>query len=268
MNHKSPGSKENFQGNSSLSKTENSPRVLTEIVENGTVIVNQNGARIEELKLDNQLLLAKIVRSNGKEASTHPCVPIFGPETSTRFGLKQHGEARNQLWEMSDKKNSGIVLSYKVQDRGYPKGLMVTQRFTIVNGVFQLVTECINTGKKSLPVNFGEHCYWSTLQGGWEGLTINDVDVTEEIKETGIIELQSRNIIRFPDKKKKPIVLEQNGLEYAVLWTDSPDNPQANWVCIEPVEGNPKENFFGSKESVIPPGKSRKTELKISILSS
>jgi galactose mutarotase-like enzyme len=164
MNYKSPSSKENFQNNSSLSKTKKSPRILTEIVNEGAVVVNQNGARIENLKLDNQLLLTKVVRSDGKEASTHPCVPIWDLETSTRFGLKRHGDARNQMWEVSDDKKSGIALSYEVKDKGYPKGLMVTQRFTIVNGVFQLVTKCVNNGKESLPVNFGEHCYWNIPQ--------------------------------------------------------------------------------------------------------
>lgn len=257
-----------FRDYSPLGGLEGDPRILTEVAGGGVVVVNQNGARIEKLKLGNQLLLTKATRSDGREASTHPCVPIFGPETSTSFGLKQHGESRNQLWQASGERGSRIILSYEVQDKGYPRGLNVTQRFTIKNGVFQLITECVNNGEDSLPVNFGEHCYWSTLYGGWGGLTMNDEDVTEAIKRTGVIQLQPRNIIRFPDRNKKPIVLEQNGLGHAVLWNDSPDNPHGSWVCIEPVEGNPKENFFGSKESMISPGGTRKTELKISLLES
>jgi galactose mutarotase-like enzyme len=240
-------------------------RILTEVAEGGIVVVNQQGARIERLVLGRQLLLTEVTRSDGRRASTHPCVPIFGPETTTRFGLKQHGEARNQLWQVLQGGEEGTVLLYEVQDEGYPRGLVIIQKFRIKNGVFQLVTECVNSGGDLLPVNFGEHCYWNALYSGWEGLNINGEDVTEAIRETAVIQLQPRNVIKFSDQRR-PIVLEQDDLEFAVLWTDSPDNPYGPWVCIEPVEGNPYEDFFGSPKSMIFPGEARRTELKISLL--
>ena len=243
-------------------------KILTKVTKNGVFAVNQKGARIEKLILDSQLLLTKIARSDGKIGSSHPCVPIFGPETLTSFGLKQHGDARNQLWKILPSEKSEAIFSYEVQDKGYPKGLSVTQRFAITDGVFGLITKCVNNGEKSLPVNFGEHFYWDALDEGWDKLTINDLSMVDEVKKTGVIKLKHRNIIDFHHKNKKPIVLEQQGLDWAVLWFEKANDPVSlkSWVCIEPIEGNPKEDFFGSEKSMIFPGQSRETELKISLL--
>ena len=258
-----PDIKENIP----LAGIEGDPRFLTEIKGRSVLTLNLTGARIEKLQLGEQLVLAKITRASGQIASTHPCVPIFGPETTTQYGLKQHGEARNQLWEQAtEAETDEIVLTYEVNDSGYPPGLKVTQKFKLESDTFELTTTLANHGDESLPVNSAEHCYWDVRVQGWGGLTVNDRDITEVIQKTDVIRLKPRNIIRFPGSGRKPVLLEQNGLNYAVGWNEDPENTHGHWFCLEPVEGNPKEGFFGSDESMISPKSSRQTVLKISLL--
>lgn len=227
--------------------------------------INPHGGLIEELILDGTKILTTVVRGDGKKASTHPCTPIFGPETTTSFGLPQHGPMRSSETEIRTKKDR-VSIEYDVKGGSYPDGLNVRQSFRIRNGTFTLDTQHRNTSSQSLPVNFGEHLYWDSPEG-WSGLKINGADVTELVEQNGVIDLLSENEILIPGKP--PILLKQKGLTKAVLWAYKDGNGKVDesYVCIEPVEGDPLSDFFGKPESMIDPGTSRSTSLEISIKS-
>lgn len=237
--------------------------------ENGRnrLAVSSYGARIEELILGGQKILTSVKRGDGKDGSTHPCIPIFGPETTTSFGLPQHGSARNKDFKPSTT-SQDIVLSQDIEDGEYPKGLNFTQVHSLTDGKYSLTTTALNNGDHNLPVNFAEHFYWHAPDR-WEGLMINGVDVTDIVKKDGVIKLLPENEIIIPGQK--PIILRQKGFSIFQLWAYK--NPKTgeydkNYVCIEPAEGDPAKDFFGSKESMIKPHEFRTTEIAISLRNS
>lgn len=228
------------------------------------LVINPRGARIEELVLEGQEIFAKVKRGDGRDGSSHPCIPQFGPETSTSFDLPQHGSARNKDFKVSTA-DGNIALLHDIEDGKYPKGLNLTQVHSLSDGKYSLTTTSLNNGEQNLPVNFAEHFYWNA-PNGWEGLIVNGVDVTDVVKEDGAIDLLPENEIIIPGQK--PVILRQKGFSIFQLWAYK--NPETgeydkNYVCIEPAEGDPVKNFFGSEESMIKPDESRTTEIVVSV---
>ncbi len=247
---------------------ETQPIVKTIEGENGPnrLVINSHGARIEELVLGGQKIFTSVKRGDGRDASSHPCIPQFGPETTTSFGIPQHGSARDKDFKISTT-NGDIVLSQDIEDGQYPKGLIFTQVHSLSDGSYSLKTTNSNNGEQNLPVSFAQHFYWDA-PNGWEGLIINGVDVTNIVKKDGAIDLLPENEIVIPGQK--PMVLKQKGLSIAQLWAYK--NPETgeydtHYVCIEPAEGDPAKNFFGSEKSMIKPHESRTTEIVVGLRS-
>lgn len=228
--------------------------------------VSPKGAKTV-LTLQGIPILGSFERGDGKTGITHPCTPIFGPDRKNRFGLKQHGNMRNEIVTVTSIADS-IMVSHTITDAGYPKNVIVKQIMSIEDGVFTFVMIHTNAGKEEVVVNAGEHCYFDAPQG-YQGTKINGRDITQLIEENvdGIaIDLQNTNIIQIPGKPE--IVLEQNGFLNAMIWVGRNPNTKAidtKYVCIEPVEGDPTGNFFGSKKSKIPVGQSRSAMFSLQI---
>lgn len=232
--------------------------------------IDPHGARIEELVLEGQKIFTSVKRGDGRDGSAHPCIPIFGPEERKPgkpfFGLPQHGSARNKDFKVLTT-DGNIVLSQDIEDGTYPRGLSIIQAHNLSDGEFSLTTTVSNNGEQNLPANFAEHFYWHA-PNGWEGLTINGVDVTDKVKKDASIKLLPENEIMIPGQK--PIILKQKGFSKSSifqLWAGK--NPAGEfdryYVCIEPAEGDPTNNFFGSEESMIRPHQSRTTEIVVSL---
>lgn len=224
--------------------------------------INPRGTRVEELILAGLELWGKITRGDGEETSTHPCTPIFGPETSTSYGLPKHGPMRNEEATILTSRSNALAI-YDIHSGTYPKGMSVYQQFRLGINNFSIETTHSNAGSEPAPVNFGEHAYWLTPHG-WEGLKINGEDVTDLVKRDKVIEWKEINEILIPSLPR--ILLMQSGLPFANLWvgTNSKGEYDNHYVCIEPVEQDPHSSKgFGSPESLILPGHFRQNEFTI-----
>lgn len=211
--------------------------------------INPFGARIEEVVLGGVPILVSVTRGDGKVGSTHPCTPIFGPEKTTSFGLSQHGAMRNSLCEVLTENNKGVTFRHMINEGTYPQGVRVDQRIELLDDAFHVTTFHWNKGKKRAPVNFAEHLYWATPKG-WEGLKINGEDVTQQVKDDEVIPLIGLNTIEIPGQPK--MILGINGFEVVNLWAykDETGKYDTHYVCIEPVEKNPKTFPFGSEKTM------------------
>lgn len=225
--------------------------------------INPKGARIENLTIKGTEALTLVIRGDGKAGSSHPCTPIFGPETTTSYGLPQHGPMRNDDCKVEEQSPDKVVISDEINGGTYPKGLLVRQVFEIKNNVFSVETTHGNKGTENAPVNFCEHFYWNAPKG-FEGLTINGIDVTGLVKNDGLVDALETNEIKIPGLPA--IILSQNGFKFFNLWVykDQDGKCDDNYVCIEPTEGKPDSDFFGSEESMIAPNASRLTRIIIS----
>jgi galactose mutarotase-like enzyme len=232
-------------------------------VGNSRLVMELQGAVITELTLDGQRILADTKRGDGKRGVTHPCTPIFGPETTTHFGLPQHGPMRTSETTMQ-KMSDTVIVEYHIDCGTYPKGMYVKQTAHLSADSLTITTTHANAGDEPMPVNFGEHLYWDAPEG-WEGTKVNGQEVAPLAKSTGVIDLKEKNTIEIPGKKA--VNLEQTGLLKAVCWSyGSPEKGfDSAYICIEPVEANPQENTFGSPTSMIAPGTHRQTILTFSL---
>ena len=228
-----------------------------------SVIMTSLGGFITKLKLEGVMIFNTVLRGDTKQAATHPCTPNFGPETTTSYGLPQHGPMRNSVVEIGKTDNS-IVARYEIEAGTYPKGLTIIQTAKLTEKSFSLETIHLNSAGEPLPLNFGEHCYWDSPEG-WEGITVNGTDITQAVKTNDVIELKEKNEIQIPGKPL--ITLCQSGLPLAMCWSygSEKDGFDTNYVCIEPIQGNPKDNFFGSEASLLAPSSSITHTLTISI---
>ncbi|MBA3723995.1 MAG: hypothetical protein H0W89_03840 [Candidatus Levybacteria bacterium] len=220
------------------------------------------------LSLKGVTILNSFLRGDGKEGMTHPCTPIFGPDRENLYGLKQHGNMRNELCDVKQVADS-VIVSHKITDTGYPEGMIVKQIMSVEDGSFSFVMIHTNTGGAEAAVNAGEHCYFDAPEG-YAGTTMNGQDITSLIEDNwdGFpIDLEETNTIQIPGK---PLIeLKQNGFNKAMLWVGK--NPEtkkidATYICIEPVEGDPTGDFFGSSTSMIAPGQSRSAMFGIKVI--
>lgn len=247
----------------------NTPEVFEILDSRGKLSVQKLGARITSLKIDGLVLLGKFRRGDGKFAETHPCTPVFGPD-NVGFGLSQHGPARSALWEQVryEPENGLVVLRYEIEGGSYPSGVVVTQEFKLKDGVFVLTTTHQNNGRVSAPVNFGEHLYWNTEYASWGGVKVNGAKISDAIRGNEVIHLETENDIVIPGFAQ--IALSQTGLDEAVTWAYKDPNSGSFdkvYFCLEPVEGDPKQGYWGSEKSLIAPGLSRTTRLQIKLIS-
>lgn len=229
-----------------------------ETADHDTLRVASNGAKIT-LSLQGTSILGSFARGDGKNGITHPCTPVFGPDRNNLYGLKQHGNMRNETIDIKQVAEN-IIVTHTLHDEGYPEGMSVKQIMGVEDGVFSMVMIHTNMGTTDAAVNAGEHCYFEAPEG-YEGTKINGEDITSLIKDNwdGIpVRLEDENTIEIPGKPK--MTLTQNGFAYAMVWVGkNPDSKALDqtYICIEPVEGDPTGDFFGSDESMIKAGQSR-----------
>lgn len=232
--------------------------------------INPQGGRLESLVLNGQQLVYSGPRIDGGYGSTHLCSPNFGPDNKG-YGLPDHGPWRKKKLKELKNEPDHVILSDDIEGGSYPSGMNVTQEFRLVDGGLKIVTTHTNNGKEPAPENSAMHFYWATLMGigagdqGWEGVKVNGQDVSDIVKADTSMPWEDENIIEMPGRPS--ILVKQKGLPYFQGWTAEKDGEfDHKFAALEPTEG--PEERFGTPESMIAPGESRKTELFIQVLAS
>lgn len=250
-----------------MSEQKEEVKTTVKTVENSNgknkLVIDSFGGRINSLILKGKKILGIFQRGDGKEGSSHPCIPQFGLDMSNQYNLPQHGSARNQNFDVKTVGDKNIFSSKIISEENYPDGLGITQQHNLDNEEYFLTSVIRNAGKEELPVNFAEHFYWFA-PNGWKGIKINGVDVTEVVKSNGSIDILDENMIEIPGQEK--IILTQKEFSKLHLWADKDPKTgkyDKNYVCIEPTQGEPER--FGTTESKLKPGETKVLELSIKI---
>lgn len=218
--------------------------------------ITLSGGRIQELVLNAVPILGTFMRIDGKQGNTHLCVPNFGNEGVSEFGLPSHGSSRNALWQLVDKTDSSLMIQYDMPQTGsYPTMLSITQTFLLTGTSLTHDVSIKNTGEKKAPVNCAIHYYWHTPEG-WGGLKLNNKNVEEYVQKDTSIDLEKETIVHIPSQPAIFLTAHKN-MKKVQLWTGrKEENEEAvydqKYACIEPVMGT--NGYFGSKESMLEPG--------------
>lgn len=239
------------------------PSLIKLIQGNSRVTINPLGFRIESLVLNGIPYLGYIARGDGKVASSHPCAPIFGPETTTHFNLTQHGEMRNTLAKIVSQNNHQLILEHLITEGSYPPGVEIIEDYQLTDKSFSIKTTITNRSNGAVPINFAHHFYWLTPKG-WNNLKINQESVADLVKNDRGFYWGEENIIKLEGLPE--LLIRQDNLPYVQLWCYGSKNTfDQDYVCIEPAMGPPKSTFLGSKNSLINPQQTKINQIKISI---
>ncbi len=227
--------------------------------------IDSYGSVIRSLRLNDVKVLGYFQRGDESWAGSHPCFPFFGPDV-LGYGLSRHGPGRTSDWSMV---NSGLIdtqsVSLDVKGGTYPDGLYSTRTFKLERGIFSLRTKNENKGSANLPVNSAEHFYFSTGYAGWEDVSLDSLRLSPYIKTTQDVDLTKKNVLTIPGHAE--LLIEQTGYEKAFCWvgtTPATGELDNHYFCFEPVEHSIES--FGKTISILKPGESRETEVKISVL--
>lgn len=210
--------------------------------------VDLDGGRIGSLKKNSELILGSFERIDGKTGNTHICVPNFANDGVEKYGLPFHGIFRNAKWNLVNQNDDLLEIDCEVD------GFYVRQLFAFINGSFDQKVIIENISEQEKPVNAAIHNYWSS-DLGWDGVILNDVDLSLGIKQNDFINVKELNELNIPGK---PLIKWQLfGFSYAKLWTSFLEEGNNkifdnNYFCIEPIMEK-DENFFGSEESMLQP---------------
>ncbi len=237
---------------------------MIQTIINGTsrLSLNPHGARIEELILDNTLVLGTFTREDKKTESTHPCTLQHGVD---RFGMNKHGAGRNIDWTLAHS-DFNILATCTI-------GMVdVIQDVTLDASSFTLKTTHVNRGE-DVPTNFAEHNYFATPEGNDDVLFNGELVIQELKKERAtsgydyiVREMQETNTIYIPGKEHDiTIKLSQPSslpFGYVAIWVMGND---IQYLCIEPVVGNPQSKYLQSDESLLKNGETKTVEFSIKI---
>jgi hypothetical protein len=212
------------------------------------LVVDLDGGRISSLRNKGILILGSFGRIDGKKGNTHVCVPNFFNDGVEKYGLPSHGPFRNATWVLVQQTENLLEISCEIEN------LDVRQIFSFNNEYFNQKITVENKGENSKPVNVAIHNYWSS-ELGWQGSTLNGLDLSLGIKQSDFVNLQSLNNVDIPGKPLIKWLL--TGFNYAKLWTGFLEESgnkifDNSYVCIEPIVEK-DENFFGSEESMLLP---------------
>lgn len=233
---------------------------------NSKLIINPTGGRIVSLALRNVSILGTFQRLDGKEASTHVCVPNFNKEGVEKYSLPSHGPARSVEWTISDQSETFLSLQYDIPKTGtYPTILRINQEFTLTESEFFHDVFVTNLGDSEAPLNIGLHYYWHSPKD-WEEAKLNGVDISEQIKKDTSMILKDTNEINLPGMP--PVTMKVERFAYAQVWTGRKGEGETmeynkDFLCIEPIRGI--GDYFGSSDSIIPPEKTTSSSVAISV---
>lgn len=230
--------------------------------QNWELVVDLDGGRIVGLKNNGVLILGSFERIDGKKGNTHICVPNFADNGVEKYGLPFHGPFRNDTWNLLQQTENTIDMECEIDS------LNVHQILSLDSEYFTQKIIMENKSNEQKPINAAIHNYWSS-DLGWEGVTLNNFNLSQGIKESIFIDLNPINELNISGKSL--IKWQLTGLSYAKLWTGFLEEGKNkifdnNYFCIEPIIQK-NETFFGSPDSMLPSKKIKEIEQKIGIKS-
>ncbi len=193
-------------------------------------------------------------------------LPLFG----AKYGLAQHGFARDVPWEIALLPDSdGILLSLSdsiLTQESYPFSFLLEMRVKMLLNALEINITIYNKSKISMPFSFGLHPYFQVrdlsevrIEGlpetCWTHLSRSEVETAKELKNIS-------QGVDFLAQANGPVTLvdlltgdslkldSQAPLGLTVVWTD----PPRPMVCLEPWTSPREALISGNRKISLLPG--------------
>lgn len=240
-------------------------------------VVNPTGAYLESLvTADGYDLVFPYRRIDGKVRGGIPvCAPIFGP--GEKFGLKQHGFARDLVWRSIDSpidhptKMRLELSEVTKQDETIPEvfsGCHMKLDLAIssegATNILDMRLNVLNNGTESFPLFPGFHPYFNTSHSNpaaevLAGIGNYVADLEKELDPAQ--ELPQRAGPTNFRTGGQSVSITSPELSTVIVWSQSPQK----YICVEPTYRGPAGSMSEEvlAESVLQPGAEADFSMKI-----
>lgn len=180
-----------------------------------------------------------------------------------------HGFGRNSMWTIDAEKSTGkkVVMTLSSEQISpeakekypYPFDAEITIE-TKEDGSLVYNLHVINKGQENLPLSPGLHPYWAVSHKDKSAITINgmegfDAKTTdwEQNPPDNVVTYKGKTTISFPGKDISIEDITEDGsvIKYLVVWSQTPQEDDSNFVCVEPVCG--KDNDINNSPILVKP---------------
>jgi len=241
-------------------------RLITKVVGESRLTFDPVGSKITELVLDGHLISGNVQRWD-REAAWHPCAP--NTDSDPLGILPRHGVLRNATAIVLDLRPSDPETAIRTRTvlaaDGYPE-VEVLRVLTLNPRSLNVDNWYLNFSHEQAPVNHGEHMYFHA-PNGWEGTTLNNMPLDEQIRGDKIFYWNPVNGLKIPGQPL--ILINQREMPFVNSWTgrNNEGTYDSHYFSLTASEGIPSTHFR-SPESFIPPhvADPRKKSLTISVV--
>lgn len=176
--------------------------------------------------------------------------------------IKQHGFGRDSLWRVVDQTEDSVVLELTHGDISaemqiaYPYGFKAKIALELSENSLNYTLTVENLSQIDLPIAPGIHPYFPLKHEQKSSLQITGIanNIDWESENNGhFYDFDGQIQLRFPDGRAIEIT-EQNSnyFENIVLWSQTPANPDYDFVCVEPFTR--KTNAINDNPILVKPG--------------
>lgn len=181
------------------------------------------------------------------------CFPYFG-QREGQSG--KHGFGRDSIWRLVATDASCVKLHLTHEEisesaqKAYPFAFAAEVALTVgKDGSLAYALQVKNTGEEPLPLSPGLHPYWHISHAEKKEIVIpmlkdfdakqidwdtNPPDTVYPFTDSAQILLPNRTVTVYDLSRPKTIT-------HLVVWSQSPDKPDSEYVCVEPVTRTPEE---------------------------
>ncbi len=175
------------------------------------------------------------------------CAPIFGP--GDKFGLKQHGFARNLHWQIKDgHRDDGTAYLFlenpNLQDDSIPEeyygcytelGIALDRDKS--NTIISMELKIENRGDKAFMAAPGLHPYFPVVRQSAEEVAITKDNYTvhynaKELGDTQFMGPTAKGDLTFMLDGRQISIVSEN-LPITAVWSEQPQ--RGGFICIEPT---------------------------------
>jgi galactose mutarotase-like enzyme len=217
--------------------------------ENARVGVNSQGGYVTSWQVRNSvgafediLYVGSVMKRGG--------IPVLFPYFGRSEKLRAHGFGRDSKWQIVEQSQNSLqmrLISDALSEDAkveYPYAFVAEIVVALgEDSSLQYTLSVENTDSQALPISPGLHPYWALAHAdksrlridGISGFDAGSIDWNSAPPDT-VYSFKDKATVYFPTKR---LVIQDvsDVIKYLIVWSQTPQNADYNFVCVEPSSG-------------------------------
>lgn len=234
---------------------------------NGRIGIDPDGGHITSWQVRNPQGEFEDILYVGK-TKKRTGIPTLFPYYGEAEGMRSHGFGRDSQWQVVAIEGStikmvltdGNISEEARQEYPYPFEAAITIE-AADDGSFIYKLDVKNTGTGDLPLSPGLHPYFAINHADKQKVTVDgipDFDASSVAWDTNppdtVFPYTGKTTVNIPGRKISIEDITEGGpvIEHAVVWSQTPQKDDYNFVCVEPITGG--DNAIHDNPKKVAPG--------------